>query len=170
MAKDVKKQKTQIFDFGAVVQYFALTIIFALLVFGVNFVVRMAIEASPTGRCGNGILTIYEVHNTGAAFNLFSGQPEMLISASVLAILAIIFCVFVFSAKLSNASIAPLGLLTAGISMNTFERIVNGYVFDYIHCDFLPDFPVFNTADMMIVIGAICLVLSVFSKRWKLND
>lgn len=165
MAKKVKQEKRQIFDIGAVAQYFALSIIFALLVYGVNFVVRMALEASPTGQCGNGFLTIYEVHNTGAAFNLFANQPEMLISASVLTVLAIVFCVFVFSAKLSSASIAPLGLLTAGISMNTFERITNGYVFDYIQCNFLPDFPVFNTADMMIVIGAICLVFSVFSRR-----
>ena len=168
MAKKLKKEKQekkQIFDIGAVVQYFSLSIIFALLVFGVNYVVRMALEASPTGKCGNGFLTIYEVHNTGAAFNLFADQPEMLIVASILAILVIMFCVFVFSAKLSSASIAPLGLLTAGISMNTFERITNGYVFDYIQCEFIPDFPVFNTADMMIVIGAICLVFSVFSRR-----
>ena len=49
--------------------------------------------------------------------------------------------------------------------MNMIERINQGYVIDYIHCDFLQDFPVFNVPDIMIVVGAIGLMLSLLTKR-----
>ena len=79
MAKKVKQEKREIFDIGAVAQYFALSIIFVLLIFGVNFVVRMALEASPTGQCGNGILTIFEVHNIKSAQKYIEkNQPSII--------------------------------------------------------------------------------------------
>ena len=165
MAKHVRKKETPLIDMGSIVQYVVMTIIFALLIFGVKYVVLWAVHQSPTGQCGNGVLTLFETHNTGAAFNLFANQPEMIISASVLAALAIAFCAIVLSGKLSRETHTAMALLTAGISMNAAERITNGYVIDYISCNFAPGFPVFNTADIMIVIGAFCLLFSVFTKR-----
>lgn len=165
MAKNVKKQKSPLIDIGSIVQYLVMSIIFVLLVYGVKYVVLSAVHQSPTGKCGNGILTLYETHNTGAAFNLFAGQPEMLISASVITVLVIAFIAIVLSGKLSRETHTAMALLTAGISMNVFERISLGYVIDYISCDFAPMIPVFNTADIMIVVGAICLLFSVFTKR-----
>ena len=78
----------------------------------------------------------------------------------------IIFCgTFFYSARLNQTAISALSFLTAGISMNLYERIQYGYVIDYINCNFAPNFPVFNTADMMIVVGAIGLVFSLLTKN-----
>ena len=48
---------------------------------------------------------------------------------------------------------------------NCHERIVLGYVRDYIHLNFM-NFPVFNMADIFITIGVIALIgiLLVYKK------
>ncbi len=162
-----KKQKNNnsLIDSGVIIRYFVLWFILGLVAFGIKKVVLRAFEASPTHEVGNGILRLAEVHNTGAAFNLFSGQPEMIVTVSIIALIVITFFAVIWSGKLSSSSVSAMALLSAGISMNLFERINLGYVIDYIHCEFAPGLPVCNVPDVMIFIGAVCLVLSVFTKR-----
>ena len=51
-----------------------------------------------------------------------------------------------------------LSLLAGGAVGNLIDRVVYGYVVDFL--DFcLIDFPVFNIADIFIVIGAILLAI-----------
>ena len=70
----------------------------------------------------------------------------------------------IFSSRLTYTALSAMALLTAGITMNMIDRIHHGYVIDYIHCNFMPNFPVFNTADIMIVFGALGLVIALFSR------
>ena len=165
MARRPVKETRPLVDFGVIIKYIALYIVFALVVFGVDSVVLNAINMSPTQQVGNGHLTLFEVHNTGAAFNLFAGQPETIIVASFLAVAALVFCVLVFSSKLTQTAISAMALLSAGITMNMVARINDGYVIDYISINSMPNFPVFNTADIMIVFGAIGLIMALFSKN-----
>lgn len=164
MSRRRHREERPIIDFFAIIKYLALSIVFALITFGVNKIVMTAIDMSPTNQVGNGILSLYEVHNTGAAFNLFAGQSEMIITASFFAVALMAFVVLIFSSRLTYTAISSMALLTAGITMNMLERIQHGYVIDYIHCNFMPNFPVFNTADIMIVFGALGLVIALFSR------
>lgn len=157
------------FYFPSVTKYLALCILFCAIIYGVNSVVMGAIKASPTASVGNGILSLYEVHNLGAAFNLFQGQSEMLIMGAFIAVAVMAFVVLIRSAYLSHNAISSMALLSSGILMNMFERITRGYVIDYIHCDFMPNFPMFNTSDILIVCGALGIILAVLSYR-KNND
>lgn len=151
-------------DLGVILKYFALWCVFALIAYGVKMVVLRAIDISPTHQVGNGFLTLYELHNSGAAFNLFSNQPDMIISASFLTVAIITFIIIIASSKVSRTALSAMALLSAGISMNLYERINYGYVIDYINCNFLRDFPVFNVPDIMIVFGALGLILALFTK------
>lgn len=160
-----QKKHRQNFDISTIVRYLALSIVFSVIIYAMKLIVLHATSISPTGQVGNGMLTLYEVHNTGAAFNLFHNQPEMIIVASFLAVAAIAFAAIVMSARLTQTAISAMALLSAGIFMNLTERISQGYVIDYIHCDFMPTIPVFNTADIMIVFGALGLVMSVLTRR-----
>ena len=160
-----QKQKTSLFDIYSIVKYFAIWIILALVAFGVKKLVMMGISMSPVGYVGNGMLTLREVHNTGAAFNLFAGQPEMIITASFFAVALITFVMIVTSGKQSGTAVSAMAALAAGITMNMLERINLGYVVDYIHCDFAPNVPVFNVPDIYIVVGACCLILSVLTRK-----
>lgn len=160
-----RKKEEKVFDIFAVIRYLAMSILFSVIIWGMKLIVLAATAASPTGQVGNGMLTLYEVQNTGAAFSLFKDQQEMIIMASFLAVAVIAFVVIVTSAKLTQAAISSMSLLSAGIIMNMSERLSQGYVIDYIHCDFLPNFPVFNMADIMIVLGALGLIWTVIAKR-----
>ena len=159
------KRREEIFDIFAVIRYVALSILFSVIIYGMKLIVITAVNSSPTGQVGNGMLTLYEVHNTGAAFSLFQNQPEMIIIASFLTVAALAFAVIILSAKLTQSAISSIALLTSGIVMNMVERISQGYVIDYIHCNFLNNFPVFNTADIMIVCGAIGLIWTIIARR-----
>ena len=163
--KSGKKKFRFLVDFGTIAHYIVLSVIFSIVVYAVNNIVLMAIDSSPTKQVGNGILSLYEVHNTGAAFNLFAGQTELIISASILAIIVIALSVFLMSAKLNQTAVSAMSSLTAGIAMNLYDRITYGYVIDYINCEFLKNFPVFNTADILIVVGAIGLIFSLIVKK-----
>lgn len=160
-----QRTKEPLIDIFTIVKYFILWILFAIVAYGVKTVVMMALAASPTKQVGNGVLTLYEVHNTGAAFNLFSNHSEMIITASFLAVALITFIVLIASGKITQAAVSAMAALSAGITMNMIERINQGYVIDYIHCNFLQDFPVFNVPDIMIVVGAIGLMFSLLTKR-----
>lgn len=164
MSRRRYREDRPIIDFFAIIKYLVLSIVFALITFGVNKIVMTAIDMSPTNQVGNGMLTLYEVHNTGAAFNLFAGQSEMIITASFFAVALMAFIVLIFSSRLTYTALSAMALLTAGITMNMIDRIHHGYVIDYIHCNFMPNFPVFNTADIMIVFGALGLVIALFSR------
>ena len=54
-------------------------------------------------------------------------------------------------------SVSFISLLSAGIMANCHERIVLGFVRDYIHLNFM-NFPIFNVADLFITIGVIAFV------------
>jgi signal peptidase II len=56
------------------------------------------------------------------------------------------------------------GLLLAGILGNQLDRLLLGYVRDYIVLASLPH-QIFNTADVFMIVGAIVLIGSLLTKR-----
>ena len=62
-----------------------------------------------------------------------------------------------------------LGLLTGGILGNLVDRIIHGYVIDFIGVYIgTYAFPIFNIADIAIVIGSILCIIDVY--RGDKND
>ena len=112
----------------------------------------------------NPFFTFYEVHNKGAAFSLFPDKANVLIIAAVVCIIILTALVLAKSSKLTQSMVSAMALLSAGMTLNTMERIQNGYVTDYLYLKCLKDFPVFNVPDIMIVIGAFMLVFAIISK------
>ena len=160
-----RQEKAPLIDIYNIFKFVVIWIILSLAAFGVKKIVMMALSASPTAKVGNGILTLYEVHNSGAAFNLFAGQQEMIITASFFAVAIISFIMIMTSSKQSGTAVSAMSALCAGITMNMIERINLGYVIDYISCEFAPNIPMFNVPDIFIVVGAISLILSVLTRK-----
>ena len=109
-----------------------------------------------------GIFQIVHGVNTGSAFGLFQGFTNILIIASVI---GIIFVLFVFHRQ-SNQSLSlrlSLGLIVGGALGNLFDRVVDGGVVDFISVGW---WPAFNVADSAISIGMFLLVVTVlFGER-----
>ena len=102
------------------------------------------------------------VENTGAAFGMMQGGNWVLIGV----MLGIIGYVLVNWKELcAQGAWAKWGsvLILAGALGNLYDRIVLGYVVDFL--DFLV-WPVFNVADSVITVGAGCFIISLLL-NWK---
>ena len=90
--------------------------------------------------------------NTGALFGLFRGNNLLfIILSSIILILIILY----FIKTSFNKKIALIFII-AGILSNLIDRIFYGHVIDFIDVKF---WPVFNLADVFVVIGIILLVI-----------
>ena len=108
------------------------------------------------------IFTIAFVRNYGAAFNILNGSRLFLTFISVIS--AIILSYFIFVSENKHINKYGLSFILAGTIGNGIDRILNGYVIDFIKIKFI-DFPVFNIADILINIGVLLLIISYF--RYK---
>lgn len=92
--------------------------------------------------------------NTGAAFGIFPQLGMIFLMVAVVVIIGIIF----FHHQLPVESLwvrLSLGLQLGGALGNLMDRIVRGFVVDFIKIGFLP---IFNLADVAIVTGLAMLV------------
>lgn len=106
-----------------------------------------------------GFFYLTNCRNTGAAWSLFSGQVDLLAIVSLIAAVLVAFLLIFSKFKLLSAS---FGLMLAGAIGNMIDRFRLGYVNDFL--DFVIfgyDFPVFNVADICVVVGGMLLILSI---------
>ena len=106
-------------------------------------------------------LSITYVQNIGAAFSILQGARWLFIILGIIA-LNIIYIFFIKVKKLTNFEIIIYALMLSGIIGNIIDRVLYGYVIDFIDIT-LFNFAIFNFADSFIVISVILLV--VF--KWK---
>ncbi|MCD6518425.1 MAG: signal peptidase II [Anaerolineae bacterium] len=108
------------------------------------------------------IVTLTHVRNTGAAF----GFLPQFGSVFIIIALMVVLLIFVFYRQLARGSWVlhlALGLQLGGATGNLIDRLVRGYVTDFI--DFHV-WPVFNVADSSIVVGtALLAYYSLFLDR-----
>ena len=101
-----------------------------------------------------GIFRIVHGLNTGSAFGLFAGFTNLLVVASII---GIVFILFVFLKQNNNVIWLrlSLGLIVGGALGNLFDRVKDGAVVDFISVGW---WPAFNIADSSISVG-MCLLL-----------
>lgn len=105
------------------------------------------------------------VHNEGAAWSIFSGNTLFLILIAI-AVLVFIYLFFLKGKKLSNIETFTYSLLIGGIIGNLIDRIVFKYVIDYLEFIFGSyHYPVFNFADICIVVSVITLIIYSFKEE-----
>ena len=99
-------------------------------------------------------------HNEGVAWGLFSNLPVLPIIFALVAMVIIYHFIYCFKQNIRN-NIA-FGLLLGGLAGNLIDRLIFGYVRDYIDLILIKyDYPVFNIADICIVIGVILLIIAM---------
>ena len=103
------------------------------------------------------IFSINFVRNYGAAFNIFEGSRFFLSFISIISTIILSYFIFISETKLINKY--GLSFILAGTIGNGIDRILNGYVIDFIEVKII-DFPVFNIADIVINIGTLILIIS----------
>ena len=108
------------------------------------------------------ILNLTYVKNVGAAFSLMEGKTTLLAILSLLAFL-VIYKELISKQNETLLNISYIMIL-GGILGNFYDRLVLNYVIDYISVIiFNYHFPIFDFADMLIVIGVLLLIYEL----WK---
>lgn len=107
-----------------------------------------------------GIVDFTLVHNTGAAWGIFSDMTALLAVLSVLVCALAALYLFVFAPTSSPLAAVGLSLVFAGGIGNAIDRLCNYYVIDFIRPVFI-DFPVFNIADIGVTCGCVLFLVSL---------
>lgn len=107
--------------------------------------------------------TLSYTENTGAAWSIFSGQRIFLILLSIIA-LVLLYQMYP-KCKKEHEKIFYI-VLCSGIIGNLMDRVIFGYVKDFLSFQFFGYlYPVFNFADVMIVVGAIVVFIYVLREE-----
>ncbi len=99
-------------------------------------------------------LTYYE--NSGVAFGMFKDNRWIFVALTSIVIIAFVVLLFKNGRNSKLFSIAATLIIGGGIG-NLIDRLVYGFVVDYLSLSFFP--PVCNFADYCITAGTILLVI-----------
>ncbi len=103
--------------------------------------------------------TLSYTENTGAAWSIFSGQRIFLILLSIIA-LVLLYQMYP-KCKGKHKKFFYI-VLCSGILGNLIDRVIFGYVKDFLSFQIFGYlYPVFNLADVMIVVGALVVFIYV---------
>ncbi len=98
------------------------------------------------------------VHNEGAAWSILSGNLWLLIGIAIFVLIGIYYFL-IKNNHFTKMETFLYSLLIGGIVGNLLDRILYGYVVDYLSFIFGSYYyPIFNFADMMIVVSIVLLV------------
>lgn len=116
-----------------------------------------------------GVFHLTYGRNTGAAFSILQGKQVFLIIFTMI-ILSMLIFYFIKNIKKSNRLLKlSLAFIIGGALGNLIDRIRLSYVvdmFDFI----LINYPVFNTADIFVVLGTIGLSFALlFTNTQKVD-
>jgi signal peptidase II len=103
-----------------------------------------------------------QVINKGAAFGLLQGYNWLFMTIGIVVIYLVIYSYKKTGSILLRFSFA---LIFAGTLSNLLDRLIYGYVQDWLAFGFWPSFPSFNIADASNTVGVLILVLSLIRNR-----
>jgi len=109
---------------------------------------------------GSSPVNITRVENRGAAFGLFPQFQWLYLSVAIVVGLYIVLAGHRFGTTAFRQVL--LGMVLGGAVANGVDRLINGYVVDFIR---LYSWPVFNVADSSIVLGITIAVLTFGMRR-----
>ena len=102
--------------------------------------------------------------NTGVAFSLLSNNKVIIIILTII-ILGILLK-YIKGKYINKYDQIAYGLILGGALGNLLDRIIYGYVIDFINFKiFNYNYPIFNIADTSIVIGVIIIVITSFKRK-----
>lgn len=133
-------------------------LVVAAVVFLIDRLLKVAVQATMfTGQSTTvvpGVLHLTYIRNAGGAFGILAGSPLILLIGSLAAVAVVLW--LLLTGPPSRVGTLACGLVLGGAAGNLADRLLSGEVTDYI--DILI-WPIFNAADVAIVVGVILLLL-----------
>ena len=103
------------------------------------------------------------VENRGAAFGILEGQRWFFVAMTILVTGVAIYYLYKIRKEKNEYTWLKVSivLILAGAWGNCIDRLLRGYVVDYFEFTFI-SFPVFNVADIYVVVGTILMSVLMF--------
>lgn len=98
------------------------------------------------------------VENEGAAFGILQGARWFFLVLTGVTMTAVLMLLLFGNFRRYTMFNISATLIVAGGFGNFIDRLIHGYVVDFIEFLFI-DFPVFNVADCYIVVGSVLLLI-----------
>jgi signal peptidase II len=107
-----------------------------------------------------GVLRLSYTRNDGGAFGILGGQSIVLLLGSAVAVAFVLWMLLKGPPTLTTT--LGCGLILGGAAGNLLDRLTMGNVTDFLDLEFWPlrEWPVFNAADIAIVLGVTTLLLA----------
>jgi len=113
-------------------------------------------------------LDLTHIHNFGVSFGFLSGY----VSSWLLVIIGLFVVAFIYYLMVSSKDLFEqwgLFVIISGALANILDRMINGYVIDFIYFNFNNYYwPAFNFADICITIGIIMIIINMI-RQFKFN-
>ena len=124
--------------------------------------IKMLVTANlkPIGRVTviNGFLDFFYLENRGAAFGILQNQRWFFVVVTLAISAIIIIALFKYDNHEFFSYAASILIMSGGIG-NLLDRVIHGYVIDYISISFFP--PIFNFADCCVTVGTVLLIIHI---------
>lgn len=114
-----------------------------------------------------GVLALTNLHNSGAAWSILSGQQALFFALTIVAVAVLGY--FLWRYRQQRWLTLAFSLMLAGALGNFIDRLAQGYVVDMFELLFI-NFPVFNVADSCLTIGVALLALQILLEKDDPDD
>ncbi len=110
-------------------------------------------------------LNLVYVENKGVSFGLFSDY-NIPFYLGILSLVISGYIVFLISKTQNKLELIGLSLILGGALGNGYDRLINGYVIDFIDI-YISDYhwPAFNFADSSITLGAVIFFIQILKNK-----
>ena len=142
-----------------------LVIILVSVLLGLDLLLKYLVSSYLTSvNIIDNFFSLTYVLNDGAAFSLFASRTYILI---LIALICLLFIVYELKNNLADRVLSVgYSLVLAGLLGNFIDRLIDGYVVDYLSFKiFSFNYPVFNLADILIVLGIIIVIIKEILKE-----
>lgn len=143
-------------------KYIIIAILVLLMIF-IDQTIKFVITENFTEKIGFHLISINLKINTGMALGLNEGNKQNIIITIVVLILILNFAIKQKD-RIDKKTAISLILIAAGGVSNLIDRFLYDGVVDYID---MVGFPIFNLADIYVVVGWILLVVSIYKFTFK---
>ncbi len=147
-----------------------LLICIVLIIVLVDQITKIWVQSSNEIDVISGVLTFKISENNKAAYGIGSNSKVMYLATN-LAILGVIFKFISRQNEFVDKKLKVfLSFILAGGISNVIDKLIRGYVTEFIDFGQVVNLPVINIADLFILIGwvAVAAIFAVFTvKEWK---
>lgn len=126
-----------------------------------KYLVLLNIKPVGTIPIVEGVLSLTYHENRGAVWGIMQGQIPILIVTTLIILVGVLWLYGRIPDEARYLWLRIIGVLViAGAIGNFIDRIFRHYVVDFIYFELI-NFPIFNVADMYVVIAAALLIITV---------